>query len=229
MLLYLLGTKTTAYRTLRSAFLIQRNVYTRLPRNAIPPEGGHAKTIGPITIFVRPHTCAPTLLVWQPCPDSHDQFPRRALYRFARLRSQPRCLISFWLWPASRGLFPHFDDPGECCGRDVFALSFALQLLWASASVAGAVADRFGMVRVMSIGALMYAAGLALMAYTTSPLTLQITAGVLVGFGLSGCSFNLVIAACGKLLDERYRMLAIGAGTAAGSFGQFLFARSALR
>ena len=62
------------------------------------------------------------------------------------------------------------------------------------------------------------------MAYTTSPVTLQVTAGVLVGLGLSGCSFNLVIAAFGKLLDERYRMIAIGAGTAAGSFGQFLFA-----
>ena len=47
---------------------------------------------------------------------------------------------------------------------------------------------------------------------------------MLIGFGLSGCSFNLVIAAFGKLLPERYRMLAIGAGTAAGSFGQFLFA-----
>src|SRR6185436_19150724 len=81
-----------------------------------------------------------------------------------------------------------------------------------------------GMVRVLSVGALLYAAGLALMAYTTSPLTLQVTAGVLVGFGLSGCSFNLVIAAFGKLLPERYRGLAIGAGTAAGSFGQFLFA-----
>jgi MFS family permease len=89
---------------------------------------------------------------------------------------------------------------------------------------AGAVADRFGMVRVLSVGALLYAAGLALMAYTTSPVTLQVTAGVLVGFGLAGCSFNLVIAAFGKLLDGRYRMLAIGAGTAAGSFGQFLFA-----
>src|SRR5207253_7900071 len=89
---------------------------------------------------------------------------------------------------------------------------------------AGAVADRFGMVRVLSIGALMYAVGLALMAYTTSPVALQVTAGVLVGFGLAGCSFNLVIAAFGKLLPERYRTLAIGAGTAAGSFGQFLFA-----
>jgi MFS family permease len=111
-------------------------------------------------------------------------------------------------------------------GRDVFALAFALQnLLWGVAQpFAGAVADRFGMVRVLSVGALLYAAGLALMAYTTSPITLQVTAGVLVGFGLAGCSFNLVIAAFGKLLPERYRMLAIGAGTAAGSFGQFLFA-----
>jgi MFS family permease len=129
----------------------------------------------------------------------------------------PRSSFGFFLTPMSQA---------NGWGRDVFALAFALQnLLWGIGQpFAGAVADRFGMVRVLSIGAIMYAAGLALMAYTTSPLTLQVTAGVLVGFGLSGCSFNLVIAAFGKLLDERYRMLAIGAGTAAGSFGQFLFA-----
>jgi len=111
-------------------------------------------------------------------------------------------------------------------GRDVFALAFALQnLLWGIGQpFAGAIADRFGMVRVLSVGALLYAAGLTLMAYTTSPLALQVTAGGLVGFGLAGCSFNLVIAAFGKLLPDRYRMVAIGAGTAAGSFGQFLFA-----
>jgi MFS family permease len=138
------------------------------------------------------------------------------------------CLISL-LGFGPRSAFGFFLTPmtqANGWGRDVFALAFALQnLLWGIGQpFAGAVADRFGMVRVMSVGALMYAAGLALMAYTTSPLTLQVTAGVLVGFGLSGCSFNLVIAAFGKLLDERYRMLAIGAGTAAGSFGQFLFA-----
>ena len=129
----------------------------------------------------------------------------------------PRSAFGFFLTPMSQA---------NGWGRDVFALAFALQnLLWGIGQpFAGAVADRFGMVRVLSVGAIMYAAGLALMAYTTSPLTLQVTAGVLVGFGLSGCSFNLVIAAFGKLLPERYRMLAIGAGTAAGSFGQFLFA-----
>ncbi|MFL5215543.1 MAG: MFS transporter [Microvirga sp.] len=129
----------------------------------------------------------------------------------------PRSSFGFFLTPMSQA---------NGWGRDVFALAFALQnLLWGIGQpFAGAVADRFGMLRVLGAGALMYAAGLALMAYTTSPITLQITAGVLVGFGLSGCSFNLVIAAFGKKLPERYRALAIGAGTAAGSFGQFLFA-----
>jgi MFS family permease len=138
------------------------------------------------------------------------------------------CLISL-IGFGPRSAFGFFLTPMSAAngwGRDVFALAFALQnLLWGLGQpFAGAVADRFGMVRVLSAGAVLYAAGLALMAYTTSPVTLQVTAGVLIGFGLSGCSFNLVIAAFGKLLPERYRMLAIGAGTAAGSFGQFLFA-----
>jgi MFS family permease len=138
------------------------------------------------------------------------------------------CLISL-IGFGPRSAFGFFLTPMSAAngwGRDVFALAFAIQnLLWGIGQpFAGAVADRFGMVRVLSVGALLYATGLALMTYTTSPVTLQVTAGVLVGFGLSGCSFNLVIAAFGKLLPERYRMLAIGAGTAAGSFGQFVFA-----
>ena len=46
----------------------------------------------------------------------------------------------------------------------------------------------------------------------------------LIGFGLSGCSFNLVLSAFSKLVPLERRGLALGAGTAAGSFGQFLFA-----
>jgi MFS family permease len=46
---------------------------------------------------------------------------------------------------------------------------------------------------------------------------------VLIGFGLSGCSFNIVLGAFGKLLPESWRSMAFGFGTAAGSFGQFLF------
>jgi MFS family permease len=64
---------------------------------------------------------------------------------------------------------------------------------------------------------------LLLMTYSTTPLMLDLSAGALIGLGLSGCSFNLVLGAFGKLLPESWRSLAFGAGTAAGSFGQFLY------
>jgi predicted MFS family arabinose efflux permease len=76
---------------------------------------------------------------------------------------------------------------------------------------------------VLCVGALLYAIGLVVMAYASTPGILHLGAGVLVGFGLSGCSFNLVLGAFGKLLPEKWRPMAFGAGTAAGSFGQFLF------
>jgi predicted MFS family arabinose efflux permease len=76
---------------------------------------------------------------------------------------------------------------------------------------------------VLCGGALLYALGLVVMAYASSPGTLTLGAGVLIGFGLSGCSFNLVLGAFSKLLPEERRPMAFGAGTAAGSFGQFLF------
>ncbi len=110
-------------------------------------------------------------------------------------------------------------------GRDVFAMALAIQnLLWGVGQpFMGAIADRFGTMRVLWIGASLYAAGLALMTVAGDPLTLNLTAGVLIGFGLAGSSFNLVLAAFGKLLPPEKRSMAFGAGTAAGSFGQFLF------
>jgi MFS family permease len=110
-------------------------------------------------------------------------------------------------------------------GRDVFSTAFAVQnLVWGLGQpFAGAVADRFGTVRVLCTGAIMYALGLAVMAYATSPLVLDLSAGMLIGFGLAGASFNLVLGAFGKLVPDEWRSLSLGAGTAAGSFGQFLY------
>jgi MFS family permease len=110
-------------------------------------------------------------------------------------------------------------------GRDVFALGLALQmLLWgAGQPIAGAIADRYGAARVLIGGTLLYATGLILMAYSTSPGMLYLSAGVLVGFGLSGSSFQVVLGAFGKLMPPPWRSFSFGVGTAAGSFGQFLF------
>ena len=128
----------------------------------------------------------------------------------------PRSSLGFFLTPLSQT--NHW-------GRDVFAFAVAIQnLLWGIGQpFAGGIADRFGTNRVLCLGAALYALGLAIMARSTTPEELSLSAGVLIGLGLSGCSFNIVLGAFGKLLPEKWRSLAFGAGTAAGSFGQFLY------
>jgi MFS family permease len=137
------------------------------------------------------------------------------------------CLIALLTFgPRSAlGLFLKPWSEANAWGRDVFAFALAIQnLLWGVGQpFAGAIADRFGTVRVLSAGALLYALGLALMAGSSTPGLLDLSAGVLIGFGLSGCSFNIVLGAFGKLMPQSWRSLSLGAGTAAGSFGQFLF------
>jgi MFS family permease len=110
-------------------------------------------------------------------------------------------------------------------GRDVFALAVAMQTLLYGAvqPFTGALADRFGTVRVMIVGGFLYAAGILVMAHASTPGVLYLSNGLLIGFGLSGCSFNLIISSFGKQLPDAWRSTAFGAGTAAGSFGQFMF------
>jgi MFS family permease len=128
----------------------------------------------------------------------------------------PRSTLGFFLTPLSSA--NHW-------GRDVFAFALALQnLLWGVGQpLGGIIADRFGSVRVLCGGALLYALGLALMAHATSAPVLNLSAGVLIGFGLAGCSFPVVLAAFGKIVPLQHRSIAFGFGTAAGSFGQFLY------
>jgi MFS family permease len=137
------------------------------------------------------------------------------------------CLIALITFGprASAGLFQVPMTTQFGWGRDIFGLAIAIQnLLWGlGAPFAGAVADRFGAVRVLCAGAALYALGLVAMAYATTPAMLHLGAGLLIGFGLSAASFNLILGAFSKLLPEAWRPLAFGAGTAAGSFGQFLY------
>jgi MFS family permease len=134
----------------------------------------------------------------------------------AMLAFGPRSALGFFLTPLSAA---------SGWGRDVFALAIAIQSLLYSAAqpFAGALADRFGAPRVIITGALLYALGIFLMAQASTPAMLYLSAGALVGFGLSGCSFNLVITSIAKMVPDSWRSMVFGAGTAAGSFGQFLY------
>ena len=100
----------------------------------------------------------------------------------------PRSALGLFLTPISSA---------HGWGRDVYGLALAIQmLLWgAGQPFAGAIADRFGAVQVLVGGALLYALGLVLMAYSTTPAMLHLTAGVLLGFGLAGSSFTVVLGA----------------------------------
>ncbi len=126
---------------------------------------------------------------------------------------------------AALGLFLTPMSAANGWSREVFSLALAIQVIvWGTAQpFVGAIADRFGSMRVLSAGAVLYCLGLALMAYSRTPAMLDLSAGVLAGLGIAGSSFTIVIAAFSKLMPPHMRSLAFGAGTAAGSFGQFLF------
>jgi MFS family permease len=154
--------------------------------------------------------------------------PTRRLSRFAPdVVLLAGCTIAFITFGprSAAGLFQIPLSAEYGWSREVFSLAVALQnLMWGVGQpFAGAVADRFGTVRVLILGAVLYSAGLFVMATASTPGTMTLGTGILIGFGLSGCSFNLVLGAFGKLLPEKWRGLAFGAGTAAGSLGQVLF------
>ena len=109
-------------------------------------------------------------------------------------------------------------------GRSIFAFAAALQnLFWGfSQPIFGAIADRFGSGRVILIGGICYVAGLALMIVSSTPLGFYIANGALIGFGLSGTTFAIVLAVIARAVPERQRSMALGIGSAAGSLGQFI-------
>ncbi|UQY34313.1 MFS transporter [Pseudomonas fulva] len=108
-------------------------------------------------------------------------------------------------------------------GRGVFAFAIALQnLIWGIAQpFTGALADRFGAQRAIIVGGLLYAVGLVLMGLADSPLSLSLSAGLLIGIGLSGTSFSVILGVVGRAVPVEKRSMAMGIAAAAGSFGQF--------
>ena len=121
------------------------------------------------------------------------------------------------------GLFltPITTDLG--IGRGSFALAIASQnLIWGAVQpFVGMIADRYGSGRVLASGAVLYILGLLVMA-GGSPLSLNLGAGLLVGLGLSGVSFAVVLGGVGRLVAPDKRMAALALASAGGSLGQFL-------
>ena len=107
--------------------------------------------------------------------------------------------------------------------RETFSFAIALQnLVWGLASpFAGALADRHGAGRTVVGAAVLYVLGLVLMSQAASPLAFDLTAGVLIGLGLSGTTFAVIMGVIGRHTTPEKRSLALGIASAGGSFGQF--------
>jgi predicted MFS family arabinose efflux permease len=116
----------------------------------------------------------------------------------------------------------------ETTGVSIAAISFALavgQFMWGAAQpVFGALADHYGAFRVLVLGALLLAVGLALTPFATSQWSLLLTLGVLSAAGAGAGSFSILIGGTARKLDARQRSLAAGVINAGGSLGQFVYA-----
>lgn len=105
--------------------------------------------------------------------------------------------------------------------RSEFSLAIAIQnLAWGFGQpVFGAIAERLGDRRAIIAGALLYAAGLSLSAFAHTPAQMQLLE-ILVGFGIAGTGFGVILAIVGRAASAENRSLALGIATAAGSAGQ---------
>ena len=125
---------------------------------------------------------------------------------------------------AGFGLFLEPMSADRNWGRDVLGLALATQnLAWGIfAIVAGGIADKYGSSRVLIVGILCYSLGVGGMAYASSQSEIILTAGFLVGAGIAGTSFGIILPVLVKLVPKKKQGWALGIGTAAGSLGQFI-------
>lgn len=106
----------------------------------------------------------------------------------------------------------------------IFSLSLAIQnLVWGLAQpVFGVIADKFGDRRALWLGFLCYVLGMGMCIIGTSPFSQHVGAGLLVGMGLSGTAFGVVLAVVGRSAPAEKRTIFLGIASALGSTGQVI-------
>lgn len=131
-------------------------------------------------------------------------------------------LLSFG-YRSGFGLFVKPITQANGWGREVISMALAVQnLFWGIVAVfAGGLADRFGNLKIIVAGTILYALGIQQMSGVDNPWMLNASAGLLVGAGVAGTSFGIVLPAMARAVGEERRQWALGLGTAAGSLGQF--------
>jgi MFS family permease len=122
---------------------------------------------------------------------------------------------------ASFGIFqiPIAEEFGWA--RTEFSLAIAIQnLAWGIGQpIFAALAERFGDRKAIVAGAVLYALRLVLSAAAVTPEGHQLL-NILIGFGVAGTGFGVILAIVGRAAAPDRRSMALGLATAAGSAGQ---------
>jgi MFS family permease len=122
-----------------------------------------------------------------------------------------------------QGLFlqPVILDQGWL--REVFGFTLALQnLVWGLAQpFTGMIADRFGSMKVILPGLLLYALGLFATAHSSSAAEFMLGNGFLIGIALSGTAFGAIYGALSRIFPAEQRSWALGIAGSLGGLGQF--------
>jgi len=107
--------------------------------------------------------------------------------------------------------------------RADFSFAIAIQnLFWGIGQpLFSAMAEKYGDRKAIVAGAITYAAGLVLSSYAITPGQHQLLE-ILVGFGIAGTGFGVILAVVGRAASDQHRSLALGIATAAGSAGQIV-------
>lgn len=131
-------------------------------------------------------------------------------------------LVSFAV-RASFGLFQLPIAHEFAWPRESFSLAIAIQnLFWGIGQpIFGALAERYGDRKAILGGGAFYVIGLVLSAYAITPGQHQLLE-MLVGFGIAGTGFGVILAVVGRAAPDRHRSMALGIATAAGSAGQIV-------
>ena len=106
-----------------------------------------------------------------------------------------------------------------------FGLAIGIQMLgWGlSGPIFGAIADRYGGHKAISLAFIFYIVGIYfLYAGPNTGIYFQISLGVLVGIGCGGTAISIPMSVVGKHFPLSNRTIAMSLVTAVGSFGYFL-------
>lgn len=126
---------------------------------------------------------------------------------------------------SSFGLFLEPMTAAHGWSRETFALALAIQnLMWGiTVPIAGAIADRYGASRMLVAGAVVYSLGIWGMASAATGAQFHLFAGLIAGIGIGFTAFSIALAVMARAVGPERRSMALGIGTAAGSFGQVVF------